>query len=63
MHRHIHLICSVIVSFGTIRGWKKQLKDGKAADLSSEFKYFAVAITIHAAYNLLATFLDDFFIN
>jgi len=58
----IHLLCSVIASFGMIRVWKKQLKDGKAADLSSAFKYFAVAITIHGAYNLLATFLDDFFI-
>jgi len=57
----VHLGCSAIASLGMIQVWKKQLADGKAADLSAAFGYFAVAIVVHGLYNLLAIFLSRLF--
>ena len=48
----LHVTCSVIASFGLIRVWKKQLADGRAADLAYGFWPFAVAMGVHGAYNL-----------
>ena len=58
----IHLLCSAIASVGMMRVWKKQLADGKPADLSAAFRYFVIAITIHGLYNLTAIFLNRFFL-
>ncbi len=48
----LHVTCSVIASFGLIRVWKKQLADGRAADLAYGFWPFAIAMGLHGAYNL-----------
>ena len=58
----IHMGCSAIASIGMIRVWKKQLADGKRADLSVAFPYFVIAITVHGAYNLAAIFFNRFFL-
>jgi hypothetical protein len=58
----VHMSCSAIASLGMIRVWKKQLRDGKPADLSVAFAYFAVAMAVHGAYNLTALFLNKYFL-
>lgn len=57
----LHVVCSVIASFGMIRVWKKQLADGRMADLSAAFVYFIVAMVIHCLYNLAAVLFSDYF--
>lgn len=57
----VHAGCSAIASLGMIRVWKKQLSDGKAADISAAFVYFALAIFVHGLYNLLAIFISGLF--
>jgi len=54
----LHVICSTIASLGMIRVWKKQLADGKAADLGVAYRYFAAAIALHGLYNLAAIFVS-----
>lgn len=54
----LHVSCSVIASFGLIRVWKKQLADGRAADLAHGFWLFAAAMAVHGAYNLTICLLD-----
>ena len=58
----VHLACSAIASLGMIRVWKKQLADGRAADLSTAYTYFVIAIVVHGLYNLLAIFLSRLFL-
>ena len=58
----LHVCCSAIASIGMIRVWKKQLADGKPADLSVAFRYFLIAIVIHGGYNLAAIFFNRFFL-
>jgi RsiW-degrading membrane proteinase PrsW (M82 family) len=58
----VHMVCSAIASVGMIRVWKKQLTDGKVADMSVAFRYFAIAISVHGVYNLVAIFLNRFFL-
>ena len=57
----IHIACSALASLGMIRVWKKQLTDGRSADLSTAYSYFAAAIALHGLYNLGAIFLSRFF--
>jgi hypothetical protein len=47
---------------GLIHVWKKQLADGRAADMSLSFGYFAVAIGLHCIYNFSMTFVNKYFI-
>lgn len=54
----LHVTCSAVASIGLIRVWKKQLTDGRAADLSYGYGYFAAAIGIHGLYNLTATMIQ-----
>lgn len=58
----MHMGCSAIASLGMIRIWKKQLADGKAAELNVAFAYFAIAMAVHGAYNLTALFLNSLFL-
>ncbi len=51
----LHVSCAAIASLGLVRVWKKQLRDGKPANLSAAFPWFAAAMVIHGAYNLGAT--------
>lgn len=53
----LHVVCSIIASLGLVRVWKKQLADGRAADLAFGFRYFLAAIVIHGLYNLIVTVL------
>ncbi|MBN2139166.1 MAG: PrsW family intramembrane metalloprotease [Sedimentisphaerales bacterium] len=53
----LHVFCSGIASLGLIRVWRRQLADGRAADLSAAYRYFAAAIVIHGLYNLGAVLL------
>jgi RsiW-degrading membrane proteinase PrsW (M82 family) len=57
----LHLVCSIIASFGLVRVWKKQLADGRAADLAFGFKYFVAAMAIHGIYNLAAAIINPRF--
>ncbi|MHC4551516.1 MAG: PrsW family glutamic-type intramembrane protease [Planctomycetota bacterium] len=54
----LHVSCSVIASFGLIRVWKRQVAEGRAADLGCAFPAFAVAMGIHGAYNLTMALLN-----
>ena len=57
----LHVVCSVIASMGLVRVWKKQLADGRAADLAFGFRYFVAAMVIHGAYNLTAAIINPKF--
>ncbi|RKY05847.1 MAG: hypothetical protein DRP65_12545 [Planctomycetota bacterium] len=57
----MHLGCSMIASVGMIRVWKKQLANGKVADISVAHGFFCVAICIHGVYNLGALIFEKFF--
>lgn len=57
----LHVICSVIASLGLVRVWKKQLTDGRAADLSMAFGYFLAAIVIHGLYNFSVAVINPQF--
>lgn len=57
----LHVICSIIASFGLVKVWKKQLADGRAADLAGGFKFFLVAIIIHGLYNLSTVMINPGF--
>lgn len=57
----LHVTCSVIASVGLIRVWKKQLADGRAADLAHGFVPFAVAMGLHGIYNLAVTLINPKF--
>ncbi len=54
----LHVTCSIIASLGLIRVWRKQLADGKNADLSPAYPFFAAAMCLHGFYNLSASLLD-----
>lgn len=58
----VHIGCSVIASIGMIQVWKKQLADGKTAEIGAAFRYFAIAITIHGVYNFAAVLLGRLFL-
>jgi len=58
----LHICCALIASMGLMRVWKKQLADGRAADLGISFPYFAIAIALHCIYNLSMTFVNKYFI-
>jgi RsiW-degrading membrane proteinase PrsW (M82 family) len=58
----VHVCCSMIASLGLIRVWKRQLADGRAADLSRAFYYFAIAIAVHGLYNFGAMFFNGYFL-
>jgi len=57
----LHVSCALIASWGLVRVWKKQLGDGRPADLSAGFGLFAVAVSIHGLYNFAAVLLDRLF--
>ena len=50
----LHISCSMIASFGLMRTWHKIKENGKPADLSAGFIFFAISIATHGIYNLLA---------
>ena len=53
----VHVLCSVIASFGLIQVWKRQRAEGRAADLAHGFWPFAVAMAVHGGYNLTVSLL------
>jgi RsiW-degrading membrane proteinase PrsW (M82 family) len=57
----LHVVCSVIASLGLARVWKKQLADGRAADLSFAFRYFLAAIVLHGLYNFAVAIINPEF--
>jgi RsiW-degrading membrane proteinase PrsW (M82 family) len=57
----LHVTCSVIASIGLIHVWKKQLQDGRAADLSYGYRFFAAAMAIHGLYNLTLSIIHPHF--
>jgi len=57
----LHVCCAVIASLGLVRVWKRQLRDGRPAELAAAFGFFTVAVTVHGLYNFAALFLDRLF--
>lgn len=57
----LHITCSVIASLGLIRVWKRQLADGRPADLAFGFVPFAIAMGLHGAYNLTIALINPTF--
>jgi RsiW-degrading membrane proteinase PrsW (M82 family) len=57
----LHVVCAVVASLGLVRVWKKQLTDGRAADLAVGFKWFVAAMAIHALYNLTVAVIHPHF--
>ena len=53
-----HVGCAIIASLGLIRVWRRQLDDGRPADLSAAFPWFAAAMVVHGLYNLGAVFVE-----
>ncbi|MBN1124887.1 MAG: PrsW family intramembrane metalloprotease [Sedimentisphaerales bacterium] len=58
----MHVTASVIASLGLIRIWRKQLADGKMADLSAAFPHFVAAMVLHGGYNFIVIPLSILFI-
>lgn len=56
----LHVGCSAIASLGLMRVWRKQLADGRGADMSAAYRCFATAMVIHGLYNLGAIFLGRY---
>ncbi len=54
----LHVGCATIASLGLVRVWKRQLADGRPAELSAAFGWFAAAIVLHGLYNLGAVFVE-----
>ncbi len=54
----LHAVWAAIASVGLIRVWKRQLHDGKPADLSVAFPWFVAAMVLHGLYNLGAMFVE-----
>ena len=52
----MHLVSASIASLGMIRVWQKQLRQGRPAELSDAFGFFAVAMIVHGVYNTWAIF-------
>jgi RsiW-degrading membrane proteinase PrsW (M82 family) len=57
----VHVTCSIVASIGLMNVWQKQMADGRAADLSQAFGYFATAMGIHGLYNLSVTLINHHF--
>ena len=53
----LHVFWSVIASGGLIRVWRRQLEDGRPAELSAAFSWFVAAMAVHGAYNSVAIFV------
>ena len=50
----LHAFWAAIASLGLIRVWKRQVRQGRPADLSAAFPFFVVAMVLHGAYNAWA---------
>lgn len=57
----MHVLCTAIASAGMIRVWRKQLRQGRPAELSDAFGFFAAAMVVHGLYNTWAIFLGPEF--
>lgn len=57
----LHVTCSVIASLGLGLTWRHQLAYGRAADLSHSFWPFALAMMLHAGYNLTVILINPQF--
>jgi RsiW-degrading membrane proteinase PrsW (M82 family) len=57
----LHVVCSVIASFGLVRVWKKQTIDGRAANLAVGFQWFVAAMVVHGLYNLTVAIINPHF--
>ena len=57
----LHVVCAAIASLGLVRLWKKQLRDGRPADLAAAFPFFLPAMIVHGLYNVSAIFLGPRF--
>lgn len=57
----LHVTCSIVASIGLMNVWQKQMADGRAADLSHAFGYFATAMGIHGVYNLTVSLINHRF--
>ncbi|MHC4402568.1 MAG: PrsW family glutamic-type intramembrane protease [Planctomycetota bacterium] len=53
----LHAIWAAVASLGLVRAWKRQLRDGRPADLSAAFPWFVTAIALHGLYNLSALWI------
>jgi RsiW-degrading membrane proteinase PrsW (M82 family) len=53
----LHAGWAAIASLGLVRVWKKQVRDGRPADLSAAFPFLLVAMMLHGAYNAWAMLL------
>lgn len=53
----LHVGCAAIASLGLLRVWRKQIRDGRPADLSAALPWFATAMICHGLYNFGALFL------
>jgi RsiW-degrading membrane proteinase PrsW (M82 family) len=57
----LHATWAAVASLGLIRVWKRQVRDGRPADLSAAFPFFVVAMVLHGAYNAWAMLLGPRF--
>jgi RsiW-degrading membrane proteinase PrsW (M82 family) len=57
----LHVVCAAIASFGLVRAWKRQLREGRPADLTAALPFFVAAMTVHGLYNVAAIFLGPQF--
>ena len=54
----LHVVCAAVASLGLVRVWRRQLQDGRPAELAAAFPFFATAMVIHGVYNLAAMFVE-----
>jgi len=53
----LHVGCAMIASLGLVRAWRRQLRAGGPVELSAALPWFVVAMVVHGAYNLAASFI------
>lgn len=57
----LHVVCATIASLGLVRVWKKQLADGRPAELAAAFPFFVAAMVLHGLYNSWAVLFGPHF--
>jgi RsiW-degrading membrane proteinase PrsW (M82 family) len=57
----LHVVCATIASLGLVRVWKKQLANGRPADLAAAFPFFIAAMVLHGLYNSWAVLFGPHF--
>ena len=57
----LHVAWAAIASLGLARAWRRQVRNGRPAELAAAFPFFVAAMALHGLYNLWAVVLGPEF--